>query len=498
MAAATSTTVASSSVVTGQPGTDYCSTDKSYYNVGDTITISGHMGASNPYYVYDYKPNGSVSVRSLGNGPGSFSIEGKAVEPEGTRRVELWMAGIEIFGGAKSTMAPHHDVTCNTFTVGPAIQTTTIQASQWGSYGTGPGQFSIPSGVAVDSGGNVYVTDTGNDRVEKFTATGAFISQWGTSGSGTGQFNKPWGVAIDASGNVYVTDTGNNRVEKFTGSGTFVSQWGSRGTGSGQFFLPTGVAVDSSGNVYVSDTFNSRVQKFSDSGSFISMWGSAGTGSSQLNGPNGIAVGASGNVYVADSGNYRVAQFSGSGTFVSAWGMNGTGPGQFSAAYGLAADPSGNIYVADGANNRVEKFTSSGEFLLQIPCPSGKCPSGSGPGQLNVPYGIAVGSGNLYITDVNNHRVTVFSALATETSTSSTQTSSTLMNIIQQNQILILGAAILLAAVIIAVTLRGRRKPTPTQPTKTGTTPAIVYCEQCGTQNPTTNDFCVKCGTKLH
>jgi hypothetical protein len=214
MATATSTTVASSSVVIGQPGTDYCSTDKSYYNVGDTITISGHMGASNPYYLYDYKPNGSVSVRNLGNGPGNFSIQGKVVEPEGTRRLELWMAGIEIFGGAKTTMAPHYDVSCNTFTVGPAIQTTTIQTSQ--------------------------------------------------------------------------------------------------------------------------------------------------------------------------------------------------------------------------------------------------------------------------------------------TLSSSTLTSSTLMSIIEQNQLLILGAAVLLAAVIIAVALRGRRKPTPTQPTRTGTTPGMIYCEQCGTQNSTANDFCLNCGTKLH
>ena len=90
------------------------------------------------------------------------------------------------------------------------------------------------------------------------------------------------------------------------------------------------------------------------------------------------------------------------------------------------------------------------------------------------------------------------STSSTETSASSTQTSSTLMGIIEQYQLLILGGVVLLAAVMIAVALRGRREPTPTQSTRTGSTPGMIYCEQCGTQNPTANDFCLNCGTKLH
>ena len=86
-----------------------------------------------------------------------------------------------------------------------------------------------PLESAVDSSGDVYVADTGNDRIEKFTSTGTFILQWGSNGTGPGQFNRPWGVAVDSSGNVYVTDTGNSRVEKFTGSGSFISQWGTQG-----------------------------------------------------------------------------------------------------------------------------------------------------------------------------------------------------------------------------------------------------------------------------
>ena len=86
----------------------------------------------------------------------------------------------------------------------------------------------------------------------------------------------------------------------------------------------------------------------------------------------------------------------------------------------------------------------------------------------------------------------------TSTSFSSTQTSSDLMSMIQQNQLLVLGAVILLAAVIIAVALRGRQKPTPTQPTKTGVTTGMVYCSECGTQNPTANQTWLKCHNKLN
>src|SRR5205823_1205028 len=83
--------------------------------------------------------------------------------------------------------------------------------------------------------------------------SGAFLTTWGSAGSGDGQFAYPGGVAVDGSGNVFVADTGNDRVQKFTNTGTFLTKWGSPGTGDGQFSLPEGVAVDGSGNVFVTD-----------------------------------------------------------------------------------------------------------------------------------------------------------------------------------------------------------------------------------------------------
>ncbi len=85
----------------------------------------------------------------------------------------------------------------------------------WGSWGSGDGQFISPAGVAVDSSGNVYVADTGNHRIQKFTSDGHFVTKCGVEGSGDGQFRNPADVAVDSSGNVYVADTGNHRIQKF-------------------------------------------------------------------------------------------------------------------------------------------------------------------------------------------------------------------------------------------------------------------------------------------
>ncbi len=157
---------------------------------------------------------------------------------------------------------------------------------QAGIRGSGDGQFSFqiedPSSlarttpqVAVDqSDGSVYVTDTLNGRVQKFTATGAYVGQFGGSGSGDGQLSLPRGVAVDpVSGDVYVGDTNNNRVQRFDSTGVYQSQIGTPGGGSGDgdFLDPPQVAVDSTGRLYVLDSGNARVQRFTDTGAFDSV-----------------------------------------------------------------------------------------------------------------------------------------------------------------------------------------------------------------------------------
>ena len=124
-----------------------------------------------------------------------------------------------------------------------------VYMTQWGTEGSGPGEFSPPAGVAVAPTGEVYVTDLNNHRVQVFSGDGTHLYEWGTYGSGDGQFMHPRGVALDGGGNVYVTDSVNHRIQVFTSGGTYLRQWGTYGTGNGQFHNPFDVALDGSGNV---------------------------------------------------------------------------------------------------------------------------------------------------------------------------------------------------------------------------------------------------------
>ncbi len=148
---------------------------------------------------------------------------------------------------------------------------------QWGSFGANDGQFYFPRGVAVDStDGGVYVVDMGNHRIQKFdTSTNVLpqlITKWGGGiGPGhasdpraqePGQLRSPWGIVVDGQGDVYVSDTGNQRVQKFDREGNFITQWGGYGNGTGQFNFPYGITVDARGSVFVVDSANTRVQQF--------------------------------------------------------------------------------------------------------------------------------------------------------------------------------------------------------------------------------------------
>jgi sugar lactone lactonase YvrE len=234
---------------------------------------------------------------------------------------------------------------------------------QWGASGSGDGQFSLPNDLAVGPGGIVYVADSNNNRIQKFTSDGAFLAKWGTFGTGDGQFKGAEGVAPDAAGNVYVADFGNQRVQEFTANGAFIRKWGTQGSGDGQFFSPRGVAVDGAGNVLVLEFAGNRVQKFTPAGQFLGKWGSNGTRDGQFVAPTGIAIDGSGNVYVADRGNNRVQRFNSAGQFLGKWGSRGTGLGQFGSPNDVAIAPNGNVLVSDFDNNRVQEFTPGGAFV---------------------------------------------------------------------------------------------------------------------------------------
>jgi sugar lactone lactonase YvrE len=275
---------------------------------------------------------------------------------------------------------------------------------QWGTMGTDPGQFTNPAALALDADGNLYVADSGLDRIQVFDAAGGFLRQWGQTGTRDGEFDEIYGVAVDDSGNVYATDYQNTRVEKFGSDGTFVKAWGTPGNAAGQLYKPEAITTDSAGNVYVADTGNFRVQKFDPDGNHLLTIGSRGTAPGQLRHPEGVAVDPSGNIYVADPGNFRVQKFDSAGNLLTMWGTQGTGPGQFGRPdEGLVLDDLGNVYVTDTSNDRVQKFDADGNFLAMWGS------TGTGSGQFDFPYGIAVNAGgDVYVSDFLNHRIERF------------------------------------------------------------------------------------------
>src|SRR5262245_22003271 len=135
--------------------------------------------------------------------------------------------------------------------------------TQWGAYGSGPGQLAYPTGVAIAPDGDVFVSDGGNSRLCRFTPDGQFVGVIGSPGSSPGRFQGPDNLQFSpTNGDLYVTDKNNNRIQRLTESGAFVLEWGSFGTGPGQFNAPWGIHVDAAGNVWVTSREQFRVQKF--------------------------------------------------------------------------------------------------------------------------------------------------------------------------------------------------------------------------------------------
>ena len=227
----------------------------------------------------------------------------------------------------------------------------------FGSKGSKKGQFSYPTGVAVDNDDNIYIVDKSNYRIQKFTSTGGFIASVGKYGSNPLQFNYPVGIGFNKkNGKLYVCDQSNNRVQVLETNLTYHSSFGSEGSGNGQFKNPLGVAFDSSGNVHIADFNNHCIQVFTLEGKFIRKFGSMGSGPGQLNSPYGVVVDSSDMIYVADCNNHRVCVFSPEGQFLKSFGSEGEAQGQFKQPRMVHVDENGFILVSDSGNNRVQIF----------------------------------------------------------------------------------------------------------------------------------------------
>ena len=318
-----------------------------------------------------------------------------------------------------------------------------------------------PNSVAVDGAGNLFFPAQENVvlRLDATTGILTLVAGNGTPGfSGdngpatSAQLYGPQGVAVDSAGNLYIADTGNNRIRKVTnGVITTVAGNGQPGFSgdngpatSAQLSGPTGLAVDSAGNLYIGDTGNSRIREVSNgvittvagSGPCSRIFPPVSCNSGQLLAPMGVAVDSAGNLYIAesgesaDTGNSRILQVSnGVITTVAGGGFSGLGDnGPATSAtlylpYGVAVDPAGNLYIAEYYRCLIRKVSNG---VITTVAGGGPSLGDNGPAtsaQLNFPEGVAVDSaGNLYIADSGNYRIrTVSNGVITTVAGNGTQ-----------------------------------------------------------------------------
>jgi hypothetical protein len=275
----------------------------------------------------------------------------------------------------------------------PVPTVTPSVLAQWGSKGSGLGQFDNPVSIAVGPQDVVYVKDAHTHRVQKFTAAGTFVTAFGkprTNAYGDGELGGLCHLAVGRDGEVYVLDTASGCVQVFSSDGVFVRRWGSNGKADDQFGAAYGIAVDTQGRVYVGDRDKDRVCVFGPSGSLVDQWKDIGTGADQFKDFTGIAIAKGGpqdGVYLLEG--CEVKLYTPAGDLVRRWGSLGPEPGQLAGPYAIAVDRPGFVYVSDNNNSRFQVFTRNGDVVALWRF--------NEPGYI---YGLAVGSdASVYAVD---------------------------------------------------------------------------------------------------
>ena len=228
----------------------------------------------------------------------------------------------------------------------------------------GNGMFVNAHGLAIDDEDNVWVTDTRNHQVFKFTHDGELlmtVGEKGVAGLDATHFDQPTDVVVTPNGEFYVSDGyGNSRVAKFSADGKFLFDWGKKGTGPGEFDLPHGITRDSQGRIYVADRSNFRIQVFDADGKFLHEWKSERPGR-----PWGLEIADDGYLYVMDGGDMiepsedtaKILKLDLEGKVIEQWGAYGNEAGQFSWGHDVAVGRDGAVYAVEVRNNyRLQKF----------------------------------------------------------------------------------------------------------------------------------------------
>ncbi len=321
---------------------------------------------------------------------------------------------------------------CCAVSIHAQVTVSTLAGTSYGAIdGVGTAaQFRSPVGITIDAAGNMYVADSINHRIRKITPAGVVTTFAGsTQGFANGtdiiaMFDTPTGITIDTSGNLYVADSNNHKIRKITPTGVVSTVAGStQGFADGtnvtaMFNTPSGVAIDASGNLYVADSNNQKIRKITPTGlvstfagSFQGYYDSTGA-SAQFNMPFGITIDSADIIYVADKNNSKIRKITTAGV-VSTLAGSSTGfadgissSAKFTNPYGLSIDTAGNVFVADGGNNRIRKITPSGVVTTFAGSTAGYIDNNGTAAQFNTPEGIVTdAAGNLYVTDANNQRI---------------------------------------------------------------------------------------------
>ena len=306
-------------------------------------------------------------------------------------------------------------------------------------------ELNVPVGLAIDSDGNIYVSDQSNNRVRKITPTGIILTVAGNgtagfSGDGgaatSAELNAPAGLAIDSGGNLYIGDENNHRIRKVTAG--IISTFAGTGTGgyngdgiaatSAELNYPNGVTADLGGNIYIADYFNNRIRVVNSSGIISTVAGNGTAGfsgdggpatSAEFNLPTDVTLDQSGNLYIADNNNARVREVNTAGVIntiagTGYGGYNGDGiPATSAELYApdrVATDSAGNVYISEFGNNRVRKIDTTG--IISTVAGTGT-PGYSGDGgpatraEINIPRGVVIegNGGSIFISDSKNNRV---------------------------------------------------------------------------------------------
>jgi len=400
-------------------------TDFSVYDVAVDSAGTVFFADADKNTIRKVAPNGVVSTLA-----GSPGLSGSA---DGTGSAARFYNpyGLTVDHGGNVIVADTNNHRIRKVTPSGVVTTIAGGVQICGQNG-GANALCLPTDVAVDSAGNLFVTDENSVRTvapNGVVGTVAGVANSRGSADGTGsaaRFSAPSGLAADPSGNLFVADANNGTIRKLTAAGVVTTVAGTAdgsgtadGVGSAARFQRTsGVAMDSAGNVLVADTYNQTIRKIAPDGTVTTLAGAPdvvgsadGTGASaRFSDPEGLAVDSAGNAFVADRANNTIRKITPAGvvtTLAGSAGAKGHVDGTGSAArfyypWGVAVDSAGNVFVADAYNNAVRKVTPAGVVTTVAASTDATEPAA----RLGMPMGVAVDSaGNVFVADTYNHAI---------------------------------------------------------------------------------------------